>query len=113
MVIHVALVVSAIRTLTLLNLPPQHPYSPPESAPPVVLPAGSDYLSRSDPVWIYNASTRFGSYEFPSLWTEAPFVGNGMVGAYVTVTPAHVMIEVARHDYWDVRLPGTKYVTDQ
>ena len=21
----------------------------------------------------------------PELWTEAPFVGNGMVGAYVTV----------------------------
>lgn len=80
-----------------------------ETAAPVVLPSRAEYaqmLARSDPLWIFNGS----SNQYPSIWTEAPFVGNGMVGAYVTVTRESITVEVSRHDYWDVRLPGTKYV---
>ena len=85
-----------------------------ETAPPVSMPTRADMvasLARSDMVWSWNASA---PASVPELWTEAPFVGNGMVGAYVTVGKggSELHIEVSRADYWDVRLPGTKYYAD-
>ena len=49
------------------------------------------------------------SSSYPSLWHEAPFVGNGMVGAYLMSTSKSVTIEISRADFWDVRLPGTEF----
>ena len=40
-------------------------------------------LERSDPVWSFNLNDKSS---VPALWIEAPFCGNGMVGAYATVT---------------------------
>ena len=85
-----------------------------ETAPPVSMPTRADMvasLARSDMVWSWNSSA---PASVPELWTEAPFVGNGMVGAYVTVGKggSELNIEVSRADYWDVRLPGTKYYAD-
>ena len=85
-----------------------------ESAPPVTMPTRAEMvaaLARSDMLWDWNASM---PASVPALWTEAPFVGNGMVGAYVTVSKSgsELNIEVSRADYWDVRLPGTEFYAD-
>ena len=84
-------------------------------APMVVLPTGqalAAVLERSDMVWSWNESE---PASLPELWTEAPFIGNGMVGAYFMVNKLSTVltIEVSRADYWDVRLPGTKYYTNR
>ena len=89
--------------------------SPAPVAPTVVLPTGevlAAALERSDMVWSWNGSE---PASLPELWTEAPFVGNGMVGAYFMVNKlgTALTIEVSRADYWDVRLPGTKYYTNR
>ena len=46
-------------------------------------------------VWDWNGTV---SASLPELWTEAPFVGNGMVGAYITVGKgsSELNIEVSR-----------------
>ena len=85
-----------------------------ESAPPVTMPTRAEMvaaLARSDMVWELNTSV---SASVPELWTEAPFVGNGMVGAYITVSKSgsELNVEVSRADYWDVRLPGTEFYAD-
>ena len=73
------------------------------SAPPpqVAMPSGPELvaaLGRSDMVWSWNASE---PASLPELWTEAPFVGNGMVGAYLTIDTQSttLTIEVWRADY--------------
>jgi hypothetical protein len=87
-----------------------------DTAPPVQMPTRAEMtaaLARSDMVWSWNASV---PASVPMLWTEAPFVGNGMVGAYIMVgkgSSSEMHIEVARADYWDVRLPGTKYYANR
>lgn len=62
-------------------------------------------------VWSFSANE---TASLPSLWTEGPFVGNGMVGALLTVVKGNgglvLKIEVSRADYWDVRLPGASPV---
>ena len=98
-------------TRTLESAPPAPSR---ESAPPVTMPTRAEMLAalaRSDMVWDWNASV---SASVPELWTEAPFVGNGMVGAYITVSKSgsELNIEVSRADYWDVRLPGTEFYAD-
>lgn len=84
------------------------------SAPPVIMPPASARraaVDRSDAVWAWDISDP-GS--LPNLWTEAPFVGNGMVGAYVMTAGGgqQLRIEVSRADYWDVRLPNTTHSVD-
>ena len=84
-------------------------------APPVTMPSAAELaaaLARSDMVWAWNVSERAS---VPTLWTEGPFVGNGMVGAYITAAAdgSALLIEVARADYWDVRLPGTEFFQDR
>jgi hypothetical protein len=53
------------------------PASPPTSG--VDVPEAAFY-SRSDPTWTWTLANKSS---VPLLWFEAPFVGNGMVGAYV------------------------------
>lgn len=94
--------------LLLLSLGAATSPTPQETAPPVQMPTRAEMeaaLARSDMVWEWNSSV---AASLPQLWTEAPFVGNGMVGAYITVDKrsSELSIEVSRADYWDVRLPG-------
>jgi hypothetical protein len=84
-------------------------------APALQMPSAAELdttLARSDMVWAWSLAS---PESVPALWTEAPFVGNGMAGAYLTVLPKNgaLHIEVSRADYWDVRLPGTKYYLDE
>ena len=72
-----------------------------ETAPPVLLPAGpalESFLNRSDMVWSFSTNE---TATLPLLWTEGPFVGNGMVGALFTVEPSAdaglaIKVEVSR-----------------
>ena len=87
------------------------------SAPPVVMPNNTEvstFLSRSDMIWNWTVES---PDSLPSLWTEGPFVGNGMVGALLTVHSASprgftLQIEISRADYFDTRTPGSKYFLD-
>ena len=67
-------------------------------------------VTRSDPIWAWNMSDLAS---VPLIWPDAPFAGNGMVGAYVLMThDGAVHIEISRADYYDVRLRRSKYFLD-
>eukprot|EP00041_Stephanoeca_diplocostata_P037445 m.1418277 g.1418277 ORF g.1418277 m.1418277 type:complete len:618 (-) comp25038_c0_seq11:7083-8936(-) len=71
----------------------------------------TSYLGRSDPVWEWNFAD---PSSIPKLWFEGPFVGNGMVGAYATISSNNeVIFEIGRVDLWDVRLPKSDYAENR
>jgi hypothetical protein len=63
------------------------------------------FLQRADPVWKWT----LGDKE-PAHWYQAPFIGNGNIGAYfMIIDSTSIWMEVSRTDVYDDRPEGSKY----
>jgi hypothetical protein len=67
----------------------------------------STFLARSDLLWAWNATE--GTAPPKNYW-EAPFVGNGTLGAMLWLNPNGTLnFEISRTDVYDDREPGADY----
>ena len=61
----------------------------------------ASFLARSDPTWT----------QAPSVWHEAPFVGNGKLGGWLKVNSSVLQLKIGSTSIWDDRPKGKPFNT--